>query len=89
MKTSISGFTIVGLLLAFFGATAVLMVFNQFVPGQLTNTNVIIRELSVFAVAGLSDELGRMQQSPIASMRLAHIRASRLRFLHGRIPSGR
>ncbi len=53
MKTSISGFTIVGLLLAFFGATAVLMVFNQFVPGQLTNTNVIIRELSVFAVAGL------------------------------------
>src|SRR5258707_8899575 len=53
MKTSVSVFTIVGMFLAFFGATIVLNIFNQFVPGQLTNTNVIIRELSVFAVAGL------------------------------------
>ncbi len=53
MKTSISAFTITGMFLAFFGATIVLAIFNQFVPGQLTDTNVIIRELSVFAVAGV------------------------------------
>src|SRR5258706_16097975 len=53
MKTSVSVFTIVCMFLAFFGATIVLNIFNQFVPGQLTNTHVIIRELSVFAVAGV------------------------------------
>ncbi len=53
MKTSISPFTVAGMFLAFFGATIVLNIFNQFVPGQLTDTDVIIRELSVFAVTGI------------------------------------
>lgn len=53
MKTSISAFTVTGMFLAFFGATIVLTIFNQFVPGQLTDKEVIIRELSVFAVAGV------------------------------------
>jgi membrane protease YdiL (CAAX protease family) len=53
MKTSISGYTIAGLFLSFFGATLVLNIFNQIVTGHLTNENVIVRELSVFAVAAV------------------------------------
>lgn len=53
MKTSISAYTAVGMFLAFFGATIVLNIFNQFVPGQLTDTDVVIRELSVFVVTGV------------------------------------
>lgn len=53
MKTSISAYTAVGMFLAFFGATIVLNIFNQFVPAQLTDTDVVIRELSVFVVTGV------------------------------------
>jgi membrane protease YdiL (CAAX protease family) len=53
MKTSISAYTAVGMFLAFFGATIVLNIFNQFAPGQLTDADVVIRELSVFAITGV------------------------------------
>jgi membrane protease YdiL (CAAX protease family) len=53
MKIYISKWTITGLLIAFAGTTLLLLVFDQFVSGKLTNIEVIIRELSIFSLAGV------------------------------------
>ncbi|MEO7046290.1 MAG: CPBP family intramembrane glutamic endopeptidase [Ferruginibacter sp.] len=51
--SKISPFTIAGLFLAFFGPLLILIPFQIFAPGPLTNTVVIFRELLLFLMAGL------------------------------------
>lgn len=49
--TGISGWTVIGLLIAFCGGTLVLLAFSQFAPKTYTDIYVVARELSFFAVA--------------------------------------
>ncbi len=51
--SNIPYFTKLGLLLAFFGASFVLIPFQLFAPYPLTNSVVIVRELSLFLITGL------------------------------------
>lgn len=54
MNYKIPTITIVGLVLAFFGAPLLIFVFNEFTESlQLTNEMVVIRELSLFLLTGL------------------------------------
>jgi membrane protease YdiL (CAAX protease family) len=54
MKTqNVSPYTFVGLLLAFFGPTLLLGFFRSIAPDSLTNSFVIVRELSLFLMAAL------------------------------------
>jgi len=51
--SNIHHFTKLGLVIAFFGASLVLIPFQIFVPDPLTNSIVIVRELLLFLVTGL------------------------------------
>jgi uncharacterized protein len=54
MKTQkISPHTIAGLLLAFFAPTLLLSLFRSIAPNPLTNSFVIVRELSLFLLTGI------------------------------------
>jgi uncharacterized protein len=53
-KTSaISSFTLLGLLLSFFGPALLVFLFRSLAPEKLTNSFVIVRELSLFIITGL------------------------------------
>ncbi|MEZ5040968.1 MAG: CPBP family intramembrane glutamic endopeptidase [Saprospiraceae bacterium] len=54
MKYKIPSITVIGLVLAFFGAPLLIFVFNQFTKDiQLTNEMVVVRELALFFLTGL------------------------------------
>jgi membrane protease YdiL (CAAX protease family) len=54
MNYKISTYTIMGLILAFFGAPIIIFVFNQFTANvTLNNELVVIREISLFLITGL------------------------------------
>lgn len=45
--------TLVGIAISLFGVTPILFIFRQIAPDALSNTIVVAREISVFALAGL------------------------------------
>lgn len=52
-KYTISPYTILGLILAFLGGSLTVIVFRSIAPDPLTNLFVIVRELTLFLVAGI------------------------------------